>query len=194
MIDPIVRKKKKKFAQWWRNDFQSKPRVTGLLVFCYRGDLLRSSQPGGWQEGKVSSRADAALSKALSSLRRLRRGADFLICFALHVQRMHHGVERDIQHQKRKEEKRRLLEEQILLQQQLEERDRLETIRLKVSRWAYSPPSAAYNIHFVRIFILPFKRWRSRVFIISDSCIHSCHIATSTIPKTLFDAIHNILS
>ena len=81
----------------------------------------------------MSSRADAALSKALSSLRRLRRGADFLICFALHVQRMHHGVERDIQHQKRKE-KRRLLEEQILLQQQLEERDRLETIRLKVSR------------------------------------------------------------
>lgn len=82
----------------------------------------------------MSSRADAALSKALSSLRRLRRGADFLICFALHVQRMHHGVERDIQHQKRKEENRRLLEEQISLQQQLEERDRLETIRLKVSR------------------------------------------------------------
>ena len=50
------------------------------------------------------------------------------------LQRMHLGVERDADRQRRKEENRRLLEEQIALQKQLEERDRQETAESSLSR------------------------------------------------------------
>lgn len=131
-----------------RYGLESKRRVVVCFVVCWRYNLLCSPQPKVWQEGEERSGAFVCWryypggilmqvwNNVFASIKNWLSCKIHVLC----LQRMHLGVERDADRQRRKEENRRLLEEQVALQKQLEERDRQETVESSVSRWQSTSP------------------------------------------------------